>query len=64
MRWSALGLGVIYGVYHQMSISARDRLHAQHAEYSQKQNLISQAKAEFQRSSAPASETNSMRLSL
>ncbi|KAF2674744.1 hypothetical protein BT63DRAFT_420030 [Microthyrium microscopicum] len=54
LRWSALGLGVFYGFYHQLSISSGERLRAKRTEWEQKENLISQAKAEFQKSKAPA----------
>jgi len=54
LRWSALGLGVFYGIYHQASISARDRLENAKREYKHKEDLISQAKAEWQRRHSPA----------
>ncbi|KAF2200156.1 ATP synthase subunit E [Delitschia confertaspora ATCC 74209] len=47
LRWSALGLGVFYGIYHQASISARDRMESAKAEYKHKEDLISQARAEW-----------------
>ncbi|KAF2009871.1 hypothetical protein BU24DRAFT_496704 [Aaosphaeria arxii CBS 175.79] len=50
LRWSALGLGVFYGIYHQTSISARDRASKAEAEWKHKESLISQAKAEFAKS--------------
>jgi F-type H+-transporting ATP synthase subunit e len=53
LRWSALGFGIFYGFYHQASINARDRLHASKAEYSRRESLISQAKAEYAKSTAP-----------
>ncbi|KAF2106676.1 ATP synthase E chain-domain-containing protein [Lophiotrema nucula] len=46
-RWSALGLGVFYGIYHQASISARDRLAKEKHDYDHHQSLISQAKAQW-----------------
>ncbi|KAF2270410.1 hypothetical protein CC78DRAFT_611312 [Lojkania enalia] len=49
LRWSALGLGVFYGIYHQASISSRDRLANEKREYEHKESLISQAKAEWAR---------------
>ncbi|KAF2187196.1 hypothetical protein K469DRAFT_630143 [Zopfia rhizophila CBS 207.26] len=47
LRWSALGFGVFYGIYHQASISARDRHANAQQEYKHKEDLISQAKAEW-----------------
>jgi len=58
LRWSALGFGVVYGIYHQATISASDRMHAAKESYDQKQSLISQAKAEYQRSTASPSESS------
>ena len=65
LRWSALGLGVFYGIYHQSTIRARDRQHSKHeatkAEYREREQLISQAKAEYARnnnSGAPSSSSS------
>lgn len=61
LRWSALGLGVIYGAYHQMSLSAKDKaVHAQ-KEYDAKAKLISEAKAEFNRKNKPQSVTSAVK---
>ena len=49
LRWSALGLGLFYGIYHQASISAKDRFENAKREYKHKEDLISQAKAEWAR---------------
>ncbi|KAF2874765.1 ATP synthase E chain-domain-containing protein [Massariosphaeria phaeospora] len=50
LRWSALGLGLFYGVYHQASISTRQRLTQQKHEYEHRASLIQQAKAEWAKS--------------
>ncbi|KAH7123744.1 ATP synthase E chain-domain-containing protein [Dendryphion nanum] len=50
LRWSALGFGVFYGFYHQLSISASDRAAIAKKEFDHKQSLISQAKAEWAKS--------------
>jgi F-type H+-transporting ATP synthase subunit e len=55
LRWSALGFGVFYGVYHQASISARDRMAAAKADYDHKAKLISEAKAEYNKKTNPES---------
>ncbi|KAL5116265.1 F1F0 ATP synthase subunit e, mitochondrial [Pleosporales sp. CAS-2024a] len=49
LRWSALGVGVFYGAYHQLSLRAADRAHAAKQEWDSKENLIRQAKAEWAR---------------
>ncbi|KAF2400517.1 hypothetical protein EJ06DRAFT_530488 [Trichodelitschia bisporula] len=54
LRWSALGVGVFYGAYHQSKISARDRAVAAKAAYENKARLISQAKAEYTKKTQPA----------
>lgn len=60
LRWSALATGLFYGAYTQLSISARERAHAEHKAYTHKESLIRQAKAEWakthpQEQSKPAS---------
>lgn len=49
LRWSALGLGVFYGAYHQLSLSAADRAKAAQKEWDHKQALIRQAKEQWAR---------------
>jgi len=55
LRWSALGLGVVYGVYHQASLTSAAKLAAVNREYEHKQKLIEQAKAEFSKRNLPPS---------
>ncbi|KAF2707933.1 hypothetical protein K504DRAFT_458412 [Pleomassaria siparia CBS 279.74] len=50
LRWSALGLGVFYGIYHQSSISSRAKIAQAKHEFEHQQSLIQQAKAEWARS--------------
>lgn len=59
LRWSALGLGVFYGLYRQSTISAADKLKANMAEYEHKQSLIEQAKSEYQKLNAPSDNKSS-----
>jgi len=59
LRWSALGFGVFYGVYHQASISSREKLNKINAEYKHKEDLIAKAKAEWAKKTAPASAKTS-----
>jgi F-type H+-transporting ATP synthase subunit e len=55
LRWSALGAGVLYGVYHQAALSTSAKLAAIDRAYEHKQKLIEQAKAEFSKSKLPQS---------
>lgn len=54
LRYSALGLGVFYGFYHQRTIYSSDKAAAAKREYEHKQSLINQAKAEYSKLHAPA----------
>ncbi|KAJ4372110.1 F1F0 ATP synthase subunit e, mitochondrial [Neocucurbitaria cava] len=47
LRWSALGFGVFYGAYHQLSLSAADKAKAAQKDFDNKQSLIRQAKDEW-----------------
>lgn len=53
LRWSALGLGIFYGISRQASIKASDKLAAIDAEYKHKSDLIAKAKAEYAKKNAP-----------
>ena len=57
LRWSALGLGVFYGIYHQASISAKDKLEAAKREYQHKEALIQQARAEWAKTHSPSASS-------
>ncbi|KAK4193509.1 ATP synthase [Podospora australis] len=59
LRYSALGLGIFYGFYHQRQIYAADRKIAIQQEYEHKQELINKAKAEYAKSKQPASASSS-----
>ncbi|RDW84402.1 hypothetical protein BP6252_01992 [Coleophoma cylindrospora] len=54
LRYSALGAGIFYGIYHQASLSASAKLAAIDREYKHKQSLIEQAKAEYAKKNLPA----------
>ncbi|KAF2647609.1 hypothetical protein K491DRAFT_699513 [Lophiostoma macrostomum CBS 122681] len=47
LRWSALGVGVFYGFYHNQALKSQAQAHAAKAEWDHKESLISQAKAEW-----------------
>ena len=49
LRWSALGFGVFYGAYHQLSLSAADRAKAAQKDWEHKESLIRQAKEQWAR---------------
>jgi F-type H+-transporting ATP synthase subunit e len=50
LRWSALGVGVFYGFYHNQALKSQAQAHAAKAEWDNKESLISQAKAEWAKS--------------
>ncbi|KAJ6013975.1 hypothetical protein N7540_008566 [Penicillium herquei] len=53
LRYSALVAGLVYGVYHQSTLnSAAKRAEIEH-EYTRKERLIEQAKAEWKKRSQP-----------
>lgn len=53
LRWSALGFGVFYGIYHQSSIKTQERTRRFNQEYQHKEQLITKAKAEFLKKTLP-----------
>ncbi|KAK3300083.1 ATP synthase E chain-domain-containing protein [Chaetomium fimeti] len=61
LRYSVLGLGVVYGFKHQRSINSAQKAAAAQREYEHKQELINKAKSAYAKSkqsttaSAPAS---------
>ncbi|KAH8781803.1 putative ATP synthase subunit E, mitochondrial [Hyaloscypha finlandica] len=55
LRYSALGAGIFYGMYHQAKLSSAAKLAAINREYEHKQQLIEKAKAEYSKSKSPAS---------
>lgn len=54
LRYSALGLGVFYGFYHQRSITASQRAAAAQREFDHKQQLINKAKEAYAKQKQPA----------
>ena len=54
LRYSALGLGLFYGFYHQLKITSSEKAAAAKREYEHKQSLINQAKAEYSKLKNPA----------
>ncbi|EHK98811.1 hypothetical protein GLAREA_05704 [Glarea lozoyensis ATCC 20868] len=59
LRWSALGSGILYGVYHQAKLTTAAKLAAIDRQYEHKQKLIEQAKAEYSKSKLPPSSKTS-----
>ena len=49
LRWSALGLGLTYGLYHQRTLSQAASVTAAKKAWHEQENLIAKAKAEFAR---------------
>ncbi|KAI9852628.1 MAG: hypothetical protein M1838_000076 [Thelocarpon superellum] len=54
LRYSALFAGVVYGLYHQSSLSAQQKTAQINREYQRKESLIQQAKAEYAKQRLPA----------
>lgn len=54
LRYTALGLGVLYGFSHQRKITAAGKAEAAKHEYEHKQSLINKAKSEYARINNPA----------
>ncbi|KAJ5675810.1 hypothetical protein N7462_008707 [Penicillium macrosclerotiorum] len=52
-RYSALVAGLVYGVYHQSSITAATKRTQVEHEYARKEKLIEQAKAEWKKKTQP-----------
>lgn len=55
LRYSALGAGIFYGMYHQAKLSSAAKLAVINREYEHKQQLIEKAKAEYSKSKLPPS---------
>lgn len=53
LRYSALVAGLVYGVYHQSSITSQAKRAEIEHEYSRKERLIEQAKAEWKKKTMP-----------
>lgn len=54
LRWSALGLGAIYGLTRQMSFNQEAKVNAEKRAYEHKQELINKARAEFEAKQNPS----------
>ena len=48
-RWSALGVGVVYGIVHRSSLTKKAEYKRQQEEYAFKEELIKEARAEYQK---------------
>ncbi|KAH8433662.1 F1F0 ATP synthase subunit e, mitochondrial [Aspergillus melleus] len=53
LRYSALVAGLVYGVYHQSSITSTAKRAEADREYARQERLIEQAKAEWKKKTAP-----------
>jgi F-type H+-transporting ATP synthase subunit e len=53
LRYSALGLGVVYGFYHQRTITSTQKADAAKREWAHKQSLIEKGRAEYAKKQAP-----------
>ncbi|KAF9894246.1 hypothetical protein FE257_007748 [Aspergillus nanangensis] len=59
LRYSALVAGLVYGVYHQSSITSSAKQADAQREYARQERLIEQAKAEWKKKTAPKDTTQS-----
>ncbi|KAB8071498.1 ATP synthase E chain-domain-containing protein [Aspergillus leporis] len=59
LRYSALVAGLIYGAYHQSSITSTAKRAEADREYARQERLIQQAKAEWKKKTAPKDTQNS-----
>ncbi|OOF96309.1 hypothetical protein BO94DRAFT_539163 [Aspergillus sclerotioniger CBS 115572] len=59
LRYSALVAGLVYGFYHQSSITSSAKHAEAEREYARQERLIQQAKAEWQKKTAPKDTQNS-----
>jgi F-type H+-transporting ATP synthase subunit e len=57
LRYTALGLGVLYGFQHQRKITTAQKAEAARKEYEHKESLIQKAKAEYARLHNPRPAT-------
>ncbi|KAH8555173.1 ATP synthase E chain-domain-containing protein [Umbelopsis sp. PMI_123] len=57
-RWSALGLGVLYGVVHNRSLHKLEAENKVKHEYERKERLIEQARAEYAKLHAKAADSS------
>ncbi|KAK4951670.1 F1F0 ATP synthase subunit e, mitochondrial [Elasticomyces elasticus] len=53
LRWSALGFGALYGLYHQSAIDSAEKMAAATREYEHKSELINKAKAAYVKKNMP-----------
>ncbi|CAI7573383.1 hypothetical protein N7533_008903 [Penicillium manginii] len=53
LRYSALVAGLVYGVYHQSSLTSQTKRAEIEHEYTRKERLIEQAKAEWRKKTQP-----------
>ncbi|MCJ1279920.1 hypothetical protein MMC21_007744 [Puttea exsequens] len=58
LRYSALGAGVGYGLYHQAAIRAKIKVQETDTQYAHQQSLIRQAKSEWAKKTLPKEKTD------
>ncbi|KAK3942149.1 ATP synthase E chain-domain-containing protein [Diplogelasinospora grovesii] len=58
LRYSALGLGIFYGFYHQRKINSSQKALAEKREYEHKQELIQKAKEAYAKSKQPGAASS------
>lgn len=53
LRYSALATGVLYGLYHQATLSAKSKINQVDRDYEHQSSLIQKAKAEYVKKTMP-----------
>ncbi|KAI9681217.1 MAG: hypothetical protein M1817_002499 [Caeruleum heppii] len=54
LRYSALVAGVVYGFYHQSTLTAQKKINQIDRDYARKESLIAKAKAAYVKKTMPA----------
>ena len=60
IRYTALGVGIFYGFYHQSKLQSREKIRQAETEYHRKEKLIMQAKAEWAKKNQPKTSGSRM----
>ncbi len=61
-RWSALGVGFVYGIVHRSSLTKKAEYKRQQEEYAFKEELIKEARAEYQKKKHGSTNTSSINI--
>jgi hypothetical protein len=62
LRYSALAVGVFYGLYHQATISSATKIAQEKREYTHKESLIQKAKEEYTKKTSPQKDDSTLKV--